>query len=107
VNDDAIRSALRPLRDADVPPVPAMGVRAPESPRPSRLPALAAAAALLAILAGVLFSRPAPPSPHPLAARLAAAEAKIEAIEHPELRALLRREVELLRRELRLSAGAP
>ena len=98
--DDKLRDVLRGLRDAPVPRCPKIR---PAAPEPRRGPwGLVAAAVLLAILAWTL--RPAPPPAAPaLAARLSELEARVAAIEHPQLRSLLGEELALLRRELELT----
>src|SRR5262245_60105569 len=101
--DDRIRGALRPLRQAPVPDVPPIRPAAP--PPRARPLGLAAAVAMLALLAGSLFYasfRTSEPEVR-LAGRLEALEARIDRVEHEELRQLLSRELALLRGELELS----
>jgi hypothetical protein len=101
--DDRIRGALSALRRAPVPDVPPIRAARPE-PRATPL-GLAAAVAMLFLLAGSLFyaSFRAPTSEVRLGSRLEALEARIDKVEHEELRQLLSRELALLRRELELS----
>ena len=102
--DDRIRTALRGLREATVPPAPALRPAAP----PSRLPlGLLAAAGMLAALVASLASFHRPPAPEgALAARISALEERIARVEHEELRLLLGRELALLRRELEIARAA-
>jgi hypothetical protein len=59
---------------------------------------------MLVLLAGSLFAAFRSPAPEQrLADRMESIEERIERIEHEELRALLARELALLRRELELS----
>ena len=101
--DDRLRGALRPLRQAPVPDVPTLRPAAPE-PRATPL-GLAAAVVMLLLLAGSLFyaSFLASAPEARVASRLEALEARIERVEHEELRLLLTKELALLRRELELS----
>jgi hypothetical protein len=101
--DDKIRGALAGLRQASTPAVPKLRPARPEPRTPP--PVLIAAAALLVLLAVALTfvpSRP-PAAEAALADRITSLEARIEKIEHDELRSLLGRELALLRRELELS----
>ena len=101
--DDRIRGALRPLRRSPVPEVPRLR---PASPEPRGTPlGFAAAVVMLALLAGSLWvSAFRPPSAEVrMAGRLQALEARIDKVEHEELRLLLSRELALLRRELELA----
>jgi hypothetical protein len=100
--DDRIRGALAGLRQAPTPAVPKLGSPRPE-PRTAP-PALIAAAAMLVLLAVGLTLMPSR-SPAPgaaLADRITSLEARIEKIEHDQLRSLLGRELALLRRELEI-----
>ena len=101
--DDRIRGALSPLRHAPVPDVPRLR---PSTPEPRTTPlGLAAAVAMLILLAGTLWMAAfrAPAAEVRVAARLQELEARVERVEHEELRLLLSRELALLRRELELS----
>jgi hypothetical protein len=105
--DDRIRAALGGLRQAPVPRIPRIRAAAPEARATPR--ALLAAAAMLLLLAGSLTLMPSR-SRGPeaaLAARIAALEARISRIENEELRALMGRELALLRRELDLAHPGP
>lgn len=103
--DDRIREALSPLGRAPAPDAPPLRPAPPE-PRATPL-GLAAAVAMLVLLAGSLFtaSLRAPAPEVRLASRMESLETRIGKFEHEDLRALLERELALLRRELEL-AGA-
>jgi hypothetical protein len=97
------QDVLRGLREAPVPPCPAI-VAAP--PEPRRAPwGVVAAAAMLLVLVLSLYPRPKPATPTPaaVATRLSEIEARVSAVRHEELRSLLERELALLRRELALT----
>lgn len=99
MDDREIRATLQAIRRAPVPPVPRLR-------RPWPLAPIAAAALLLAIVAAILFQRPQSHLARPaseIPARLERVEHKIDAVENDELKALLRREAELLRMELELA----
>jgi hypothetical protein len=98
--DERLRDALRGLREAPIPSCPAMRPASPEPPRSAW--GLAAAAAMLGILLWTL--RPSPKPEAALASRLSELEARVAAVEHEQLRTLLRRELALLRRELELAS---
>jgi hypothetical protein len=103
--DDRIRRVLGGLREAPVPPIPALRPAAERSRAPL---GLIAAAAMLMALAGSLFFLPRRPSEEGLlAARIEALESRIARIEHEELRDLLGRELVLLRKELELARAQP
>jgi hypothetical protein len=102
--DDRIRGALSGLTQAPIPKVPKIRPWNPE--RRTMTPALLAAAAMLLLLAGSLFFMPArgrAPEATALATRINALEARIARLGDGELRALMGRELALLRRELELS----
>ena len=100
MNDELIRAALRPLRDLSAPPLPALRAPAPARPAFSFVP-IAAAAALLVALVPLFISKPAETAAP--ATRLDAAEARVPDVHNAELEALLRREIELLRAELKVA----
>jgi hypothetical protein len=101
--DERIRGALAGLRQAPLPDVPRL--RPPKPERRSFPPALFAAAAMLVLLAGSLTIMPLRNrGPETIVAhRIEALETRIGRIENEELRALMGRELALLRRELELS----
>jgi hypothetical protein len=100
--DRQIAARLAALRKAPAPDVPPLR---PVAPEPRRTPAAFAAAAMLLALVGILYLFPTRPSPSAelLAGRITALEMRIARLESGELKALLSREVALLRRELELS----
>lgn len=100
--DDRIRAALRPIREAAAPEPPALvPLPEPRAPRPwAFLIVAASAAAALAVAFLPSPRRDLPALPHPVERRMAAVEERITKLEDPELQALLRREIELLRAEL-------
>ncbi len=101
--DRGIRERLSPLRRVRVPPPPAN----PPSPvRRSGFPfaRLAAAAMMLAALASALhFAPPAEEGSSTLARRMSTIESRRGDVRDEELRELIGRELELLRRELELA----
>ncbi len=101
--DDRIREALTALRQAPIPAIPAVTPGRPER-RPTAI-AWATAAAMAAALVGILWLAPSRPKEGSaaLADRLTGLEARVARIEDEELRALMGREIELLRRELKLA----
>ena len=105
--DERIRAALQGLRRTPIPPVPALTgvVRTPPSRR-----WIAWAGAASALLALALWAIRPPersaPMPDPIGTRLDAVEKRIPAVGDERLCTLLRREVELLRRELTMARAA-
>jgi len=101
--DERIRGALSGLRRAPVPDPPRLRPATPE--RRSFPPALFAAAAMLIVLAASLTFMPLRErGPAAVVShRIEALETRIARIEDEELRALMGRELALLRRELELS----
>jgi len=108
LDDERIRDLLGGLRQAPVPPVPEIRPAPPVQRRVPLVP-LAAAAAMLVALGASLFLLPerAAAGPAAVAHRLDDLETKLTRVEHEGLRSLLAREVELLRRELRLASERP
>lgn len=92
------------LRQASVPPLPALAAAvADRSPVP--VGRMLAAAGMLLALVGLLYLVPgrAEDPARAIAGRLDSAEARLSLVDHEELRTLLRREIELLRIELDLA----
>lgn len=102
--DRQIREELSALLRATIPPLPAL-IAIPE-PR-GRLPwgRIAAAAAMLVALPAVLLLLPPREAgaSAALSRRIAGVEARLALVHDDELRALLCREIELLRRELEMT----
>ena len=104
--DRLIRERLTALRSAPVPPPPSIlpGPLRRKDPHRGRI---AAAAAMLVALPLVLYlipPRSVDESPA-LSGRIAAVEARLALVRDDGLRELLRREIELLRRELQVTEG--
>ena len=105
--DRMIRDRLSPLRRARIPDPPAV---VPASVRGTGFPfgrVAAAAVMLLALTAVLSLVPPREEASSTPAHRLAAVEAQVADVRDDGLRSLLRREIELLRQELRIAAGGP
>jgi hypothetical protein len=100
MDDREIRIALQALRGVPVPPLPALRHRAPRV-----LGALSAAGVMIAFLAALLWPAPlpTPAGSIDLSQRIASVTQRVDRLDDAELRALLTRELELLRRELELA----
>ena len=109
MNDETIRSALRPLASVPVPDPPKLQAAGPEPSRFHAIPIVAAAAMLLVLWMVVASPFGVDPGAEEskIQEQLSKVESRLPEIEHEELRELLRREIELLRRELELAGGEP